>query len=75
VVRRTTNLSFLKIVYGFNPLTPLDILPLLDIISLFHNEGISRAEFVKRFLEKIKEQIEKQTQKYVEYKSEKENDF
>jgi len=37
-----------------------------DSSSLFHKEGISRLEFVKKFHDKIKEQIEKKkTQKYV----------
>jgi len=43
------------------------LLPLPDITSLFHKEEASKAEFVKKFHEKIKEQIGKQTKKYVEY--------
>ena len=28
VVHKTTNISSFEVVYGFNPLTPLDLLPL-----------------------------------------------
>ena len=67
MVYQTTNLSPFEVVYGFQPLTPLNILPLPDSSSLFYKKGIFRAEFVKKFHEKIKERIEKQTKKHVEY--------
>ena len=63
VLHRTTNLSPFEVVYGFNPLTSLDIRPFPDNSSLFHKEEISRVEFVKKFHENIKEQIEKQISK------------
>jgi len=38
VVHKTTNLSPFEVVYGFNPLIPLYLLPLPYITSLFHKE-------------------------------------
>nr|KYP33859.1 Transposon Ty3-I Gag-Pol polyprotein [Cajanus cajan] len=48
VVHKTTNMSPFEIVYDFNPLTPLDLLPLPDVASFIHKEGSFRAEFVKK---------------------------
>nr|KYP34762.1 Transposon Ty3-I Gag-Pol polyprotein [Cajanus cajan] len=67
VVHKTTNLSPFEVVYGFNPITPLHLLPLPSTPSLFHKEGVSRADFIKKYHEKIKSQIENQTQKYAKY--------
>jgi len=58
VVHWTTNISPFEVVCGFNPLTPLDLLHLPDTSSLLHKEGVSKAEFVKKFRKKIKSQIE-----------------
>jgi len=69
VVHKTTNLSPFEFVYDFNPLTPFDLLPLPGTTSLFHEGGVSRAEFVKRYCEKVKDKIEKQTKKYVKDKN------
>nr|KYP37929.1 hypothetical protein KK1_040846 [Cajanus cajan] len=33
VVHKTTNMSPFEIVYGFNPLTPLNLLPIPDVAS------------------------------------------
>nr|KYP40610.1 Retrovirus-related Pol polyprotein from transposon 297 family [Cajanus cajan] len=38
VVHKITNLSPFEFVYGFNPLTPLDLIPLPNITSLYHKE-------------------------------------
>nr|KYP46902.1 Transposon Ty3-I Gag-Pol polyprotein [Cajanus cajan] len=67
VVHKTTNLSPFEVVYGFNPLTPLDLLPLPNTTSLYHKEGVSRADFIRKYHEKVKSQIEKQTEKYAKY--------
>nr|KYP48894.1 Transposon Ty3-G Gag-Pol polyprotein [Cajanus cajan] len=69
VVHKTTNLSPFEVVYGFNPITSLDLLPLPNTLSLFHKECVSRADFIKKYHEKIKSQIENQTQKYAKYKN------
>jgi hypothetical protein len=59
VVHSTTNHSPFEIVYGFNPLTPLDLLPLPNNSLLKHKDGKSKAEFVKKLHERVKLQIEK----------------
>nr|KYP72218.1 Transposon Ty3-I Gag-Pol polyprotein [Cajanus cajan] len=67
VVHKTTNMSPFEIVYGFNPLTPLDLLPLPDVASFIHKEGTSRAEFVKNLHERVRNHIQSQTEKYAKY--------
>nr|KYP42079.1 Transposon Ty3-I Gag-Pol polyprotein [Cajanus cajan] len=67
VVHKTTNMSPFEIVYGFNPLTPLDLLPLPDVASFIHKEGTSRAEFVKKLPERVRNHIQSQTEKYTKY--------
>uniref|UniRef100_A0A151UE75 Retrotransposable element Tf2 n=1 Tax=Cajanus cajan TaxID=3821 RepID=A0A151UE75_CAJCA len=58
IVHKTTNLSPFEVVYGFNPLTHLDLLPLPNTNSLYHKEGVSRADFIIKYHEKVKSQIE-----------------
>jgi len=43
------------VVYGFNLVTHLGILHLLDSSTSFHKEGISRVEFVLRHFSKCTE--------------------
>ena len=64
VVYSTTNHSPIEIVYGFNSLTPLDLLPLPLDASLIHKDGDAKARFVKKLHEKVKLQIEKKVQHY-----------
>jgi hypothetical protein len=54
----TTNCSPFEIVYGFNPLTPLNLIPLPvdESVSL---DGTQKAQVVKDLHEKIQQQIEK----------------
>ncbi len=47
VVHKTTNISPFEVVYGFNPLTPLDLLPLPNPQDFVHKEGVTKVEFVK----------------------------
>uniref|UniRef100_A0A151UGN9 Transposon Ty3-I Gag-Pol polyprotein n=1 Tax=Cajanus cajan TaxID=3821 RepID=A0A151UGN9_CAJCA len=68
VVHKTTKMSPFDIVYGFNPLTPLDLLPLPDVF--IHKEGSSRAEFVKKLHEKVRDHMQSQTEKYTKYNNE-----
>ncbi|XP_023640434.1 uncharacterized protein LOC111831116 [Capsella rubella] len=58
-----TKTSPFEVVYGYKPLTPLDLLPLpLDpIISL---EGVEKSKYVREFHEKIRKNIEKRTEHY-----------
>jgi translation initiation factor IF-1 len=51
-------------VYGFNPLTPLDLLPLPNTSLLKHKDGKAKAEFVRKLHEQVKLQIEKKNESY-----------
>jgi len=63
--------------YGFNPITPLDLLPLPNPQEFVHKEGITKAEFVMKMHERIKNQIQQQTKKYMKHsnKGEERDDF
>ena len=50
--------------YGFNPLTPLDLLP-LPVDERTSLDGKHKAELVKQLHEKVKQNIEKRTEQYV----------
>jgi len=63
-VHRTAKQSPSEVVYGFNPLTPLDLIPLPLDTSFIHKEGEYRSEFVKKLYERVKRQIENQTKVY-----------
>ena len=67
VVHKTTNISPFEVVYGFNPLTFLDLLPLPNPHTFVHKEGATKAEFVKKMHEGVKRQIQQQTEKYIKY--------
>ena len=59
----TTNYSPFEIIYGFNPLTPLDLisLPVDERVSL---DGTQKAHVVKDLHVKIWQQIEKKNKQY-----------
>ncbi|RDX64111.1 hypothetical protein CR513_57365, partial [Mucuna pruriens] len=63
VVHSTTNHSPFEVVYGFNPLTPLDLIP-LPMNKKVHQDGKKKAEYVRQLHEKVKQQIDKKTQQY-----------
>ena len=63
-VHRTTRQLPFKVVYRFNPLTPLDLIPLPLDTSFIHKERVSRLEFVKKLHERVKNQIENQRKMY-----------
>jgi len=67
VVHKTTNISPFEVVYGFNPLTPLDLLPLPNLQEFVHKEGVTKAVFVKKMHERIKNQIQQQIEKYMKH--------
>ena len=48
----TTSYSPFEIVYGFNPLTPLDLMPLL-VDERGSMDGKKKAELMKSILEKV----------------------
>ena len=57
MVHKTTNISPFKVVYGFNPYTPLNLLPLPNPHEFVHKEGVTKTEFVKKLHERIKNQM------------------
>jgi len=69
VVHSTTKLSPFEVVYGFNPLTPLDLLPLPTSFDFVHKEGVSKSKFIKDFHEKVKHQIQAQVEKIAHSKN------
>ena len=50
-VHKTTRQSPFEVVYGFSPLTLLDLIPFPLDTSFIHKEGVSRSEFVKKLHE------------------------
>ncbi|XP_028223356.1 uncharacterized protein LOC114404708 [Glycine soja] len=64
VVHSTTNCSPFEIVYGFNPLTPLDLLPMPNIAMFKHKDTQAKAEYVKKLHKQVKAQIEKKNASY-----------
>jgi len=51
-------------VYGFNPFAPLDLLSLSNPQDIIHKEGASKVEFVGKLHEKVKNKIQKQSERY-----------
>ena len=62
-VRSTTNFSPFEIVYSFNPLTPLDLLP-LPFNEMTSLDGRKKAEMVKKIYESVRKHIEKKNEQY-----------
>jgi len=54
VVHKTTNISPFEVVYGFNPLTPLDLLNLPNPQTFVNKEGVTKTEFVKKCMRGLK---------------------
>ena len=52
----TTSYSLFEIVYGFNPLTPLDLMP-LPVNGRSSLDGQKKAELVKSLHERVQLQI------------------
>ena len=63
-VHRTNRQSPFEVVYRFNPLTPLYLIPIPLDTSFTHKEGVSRSEFVKKLHERISNQIHNQIKVY-----------
>ena len=62
-IHSTTSFSPFEIVYGFNPLTPLDLIP-LPIDERASLDGKQKAELVTSIHEKVRLQIEKRNEYY-----------
>ena len=59
----TTNVSPFQVVYGFNPLASIDILP-LPTSEMIHSDAKKRADFILQMHETTKHNIEKMNEKY-----------
>jgi len=53
-------MSPFEVVYGFNPPTPYDLIPLPNNHEFLHKDGVSKAEFVQKLNERVKIQIQQQ---------------
>ena len=62
-IHSATNFLPFEIVYGFNPLTPLDLSP-LPMSKHVNLDGEKKAEFVKQIHEKARLNIERRTEQY-----------
>jgi RNase H-like domain found in reverse transcriptase/Integrase zinc binding domain/Integrase core domain len=60
-----TKMTPFEVVYGKNPLTPLDLTP-LPMKEKEHFDGRKRAEFVKQLHERTRLQLERRTEQYVQ---------
>jgi len=69
VVHNTTKLSPFEVVYGFNPLTPLDLLPLPFSFDFVNKDVVSESQFIKDFHAKVKSQIQAQMEKIAHSKN------
>ena len=58
----TTGKSPFEVVYGFNPLSPLDILP-LPLQERANMDAIARATYLKKMHEETRSTIERQVQR------------
>ena len=62
-VHSTTSYSPFEVVYGFNPLTPLDILP-LPTNEFANLDGKRKADFVRGLHAEVRTNIGKKNEKY-----------
>ncbi|RDX95681.1 hypothetical protein CR513_21760, partial [Mucuna pruriens] len=60
----TTSYFPFELVYGFNPLSPLDLLPLPNISSMLNYDYLSKTHFVKDFHAKAHSHIKKKVEQY-----------
>jgi len=58
VVHKTTKTYPFKVVYGFNPLTPIDLLPLPTSFDFIYKDGVVKSDFVNKMHERIKRHIQ-----------------
>ncbi|KAA3473484.1 Transposon Ty3-I Gag-Pol polyprotein [Gossypium australe] len=64
-VHSATKFSPFEIVYGFNLLTPLDLLP-LPTDKFVHSDARKKAEYVKELHQKVRENIKARTEQYAQ---------
>ena len=66
VVHSTTSHSSFEVVYGFNPLTPLDLLPLPTNEAWTCQDGEAKAKYIQDLHSQVKETIERRVKKQQE---------
>ncbi len=66
VVYSSTGFSPFQLVYGYNPLTPLDLLP-LPIDHIDSLDGKKKAKLAKKLHEQTRVHIEKKNAQYVSH--------
>jgi len=54
VVNSTTSHTHFEVVYGFNPLTPLDLLPIPVLDEVLCKDGFEKTSFIKNLHHHIK---------------------
>jgi len=59
VFHSTTHMSPFEVVYGFNPLTPIDFFPLPNVDSITKRDGLAKTTFFRNFHKEDKAKIEK----------------
>ena len=59
----STSFSPFEIVYGFNPLTPLDLIP-LPVSEISSLDGKKKAEMVKKIHEEARQHLMKKNEQY-----------
>nr|XP_027120542.1 uncharacterized protein LOC113737516 [Coffea arabica] len=64
-VHSATHYSPFEIVYGFNPLTPLDLTP-LPVQERVNLDGKNKAAYVRELHSKVRANIEKRTLQYIQ---------
>ncbi|GJV87786.1 RNA-directed DNA polymerase [Tanacetum coccineum] len=65
-VNRTTGKSPFEVVYGRNPITPLDLVPVLEA-GQFSEEGVDQSEKIKELHRSVREQIIRHNEQYKEH--------
>ena len=67
VVNSTTSHTPFEVVYGFNPLTPLDLLSIPILDEVLCKDGLEKASFIKNLHHHIKLLIERKVGKYAKH--------
>ncbi|GKE45956.1 RNA-directed DNA polymerase, partial [Tanacetum coccineum] len=62
-VNRTTGKSPFEVVYGWNPITPLDLVPIIEV-GRFSEEGADQSKQIKELHRSIQEQIIRHNEQY-----------
>ena len=65
-VHSTTHYSPFEVVYGFSPLTPLDLSP-LPITEQANLDGLKRSEQVRALHQKVRDNIKKRTFQFIRH--------